>query len=547
MRPIFREGEFLLKSDFRLFGRMFTTMETFWTLKLFFVFVLGPAICETRPNFLLILADDLGYGDLETNGHPTSAAPSLKKLHSESLVFSNFYSASAVCSPSRAALLTGLYPVSTGIYPGVFWPSSIGGLSPSHSTVAQYLREAGYRTTHIGKWHLGVGQNGAYLPTEHGFENYYGIPYSHDMCPCQICFPIKEPCFGQCNNGDVSCPLYSNTTIVEQPTSLPDLTQKYTHKAILEIERFSKSEDPFFMYLAYHETHHPQFAGDFRNASSRGSFGDALMEMDHSIGKIISALKKKNLLNNTLIFFTSDNGPSLMRHERGGSAGLFRCGKDTTWEGGLRVPAFLYYPVHVQPGITHELASTLDVTPTILALANVTSRTDVSHGFDLSPLFLNHSQEVRQSLAMFSTEPKKAFEPYAIRYKHFKSHFYTRGSSLSDDLNFDHACRSSSRQEKHDQALIFDLSVDPSERYDLRSPEARKLRGQMEQLRQEYRANVTWAPSEMAKGQNRHLSPCCSRPATCEPFPDCCDCDEEGSFSSPNDRLPEISVISVGP
>ncbi|TRY70082.1 hypothetical protein TCAL_16371 [Tigriopus californicus] len=459
-------------------------METFWTLKLFFVFVLGPAICETRPNFLLILADDLGYGDLETNGHPTSAAPSLKKLHSESLVFSNFYSASAVCSPSRM------------------------------------LRQGDFLRFSI-------------LDITRAFQLFVMI--------------MPEPCFGQCNNGDVSCPLYSNTTIVEQPTSLPDLTQKYTHKAILEIERFSKSEDPFFMYLAYHETHHPQFAGDFRNASSRGSFGDALMEMDHSIGKIISALKKKNLLNNTLIFFTSDNGPSLMRHERGGSAGLFRCGKDTTWEGGLRVPAFLYYPVHVQPGITHELASTLDVTPTILALANVTSRTDVSHGFDLSPLFLNHSQEVRQSLAMFSTEPKKAFEPYAIRYKHFKSHFYTRGSSLSDDLNFDHACRSSSRQEKHDQALIFDLSVDPSERYDLRSPEARKLRGQMEQLRQEYRANVTWAPSEMAKGQNRHLSPCCSRPATCEPFPDCCDCDEEGSFSSPNDRLPEISVISVGP
>lgn len=165
------------------------------------------------------------------------------------------------CPSFRAALLTGLYPVTTGIYPGVFWPSSIGGLSPNHSTVAKHLRQAGYRTSHIGKWHLGVGSNGTYLPTNHGFDEYYGIPYSHDMCPCQICFPLGEPCFGRCNNDDVSCPLFLNTTIVEQPTSLPDLTRKYTNKAIQQIKQFSKSGDPFFMYLAYHETHHPQFAG----------------------------------------------------------------------------------------------------------------------------------------------------------------------------------------------------------------------------------------------------------------------------------------------
>eukprot|EP00095_Tigriopus_kingsejongensis_P009749 snap_masked-scaffold1177_size57108-processed-gene-0.3 protein:Tk09749 transcript:snap_masked-scaffold1177_size57108-processed-gene-0.3-mRNA-1 annotation:"arylsulfatase a-like" len=506
------------------------------------------AATQDLPNFVVILADDLGYGDLGFNGHPSSSSPNLDRIMAKSLIFRDFYTVSPVCSPSRAALLTGLYPISTGIYPGVFFPTSIGGLDPAnHSTIAKYLRaEKGYKTTHIGKWHLGVGQNGKYLPTRHGFDHYYGIPYSHDMCPCSVCFPNEDKCFDGCREDSVSCPLFWNTEIVEQPTRLPELTDKYTRKALEVIKGQGNNTQPFFLYVAYHQTHHPQFAGDkFRNNSLRGSFGDALMEMDHSIGQIIDALHQEKLMGNTYIFFTSDNGPSLMRHERGGNAGLFRCGKGTTWEGGLRVPAFVYSPTHVPPGETHELSSTLDFVPTILALARISSQGIRTHGFDMSPLFTDRTTEIRDSLLMFPMDPHPSQGPYAIRYKEFKAHYFTRGSSLSDDDNFDRACRSTSIEQKHVDPLIMNLHLDPSERFDLSASQVSpQVRAQFKQIQAESIANMSWATSEMDKGQDRYYSPCCDKPATCEPFPKCCDCETKNSATSIT-RSPSFSATPM--
>ncbi|XP_070577437.1 arylsulfatase A-like isoform X1 [Ptychodera flava] len=249
------------------------------------LFLFSPGFCESpssaRPNILIAFADDLGYGDLSCYGHPTSESPNIDKLAAEGLLFTQFYSANSVCSPSRAALLTARLPPRTGIWPGVFWPSSIGGLPHNETTIAALLKPLGYATTIIGKWHLGVGKNQTYLPTNYGFDSYYGIPYSHDMCPCLKCFYPGDACWDKCNTRSTSCPLYRNETIFEQPVDLTTLSKRYSIEARNFIARNAKSGTPFFVYYSTQHTHHPQFASkDFRNTTHRGTFGDSLAELD---------------------------------------------------------------------------------------------------------------------------------------------------------------------------------------------------------------------------------------------------------------------------
>ena len=232
-------------------------------LLLVFVFSLVSAAQES-PNVVIFLADDLGYGDLECFGHPTSSTPNINKLAENSKVFTNFYVGSSVCTPSRAALLTGMYPVSTGMWPGVFFPEHVGGLDPAkYTTIAKYLKEQNYATQMIGKWHLGVGRYGKYLPTNHGFDHYLGIPYSHDMCPCPTCFPgnSNTSCNIGCTDLYVGCPTFSNLNIVNQPTDLTTLTHRYTEAAKEFIKGSGADNKPFFLYMAYQQPHHPQFAG----------------------------------------------------------------------------------------------------------------------------------------------------------------------------------------------------------------------------------------------------------------------------------------------
>lgn len=223
-----------------------------------------------------------------------------------------------------------------------------------------------------------------------------GIPYSHDMCPCDVCFPGGERCKSGCNRKYVGCPLIDGDKVAEQPADFTTLTDKYTRRAIDFLTRSAGGGDPFFLYLPYHHTHHPQFAGRaFRNTTARGGFGDALAEMDDSVGKVLSALRGLGLMEDTLVLFTSDNGPSLTRQERGGCAGLLRCGKGTTWEGGMRVPAVVHWEGKIRPGYSDKLGASLDVFPTFLALANVTSASvPVTHGRDFSELFLGASDKV---------------------------------------------------------------------------------------------------------------------------------------------------------
>ncbi|KAG5846091.1 hypothetical protein ANANG_G00146040 [Anguilla anguilla] len=274
----------------------------------------------TLPNFILIFADDLGFGDLGSYGHPSSVTPNLDKLASKGLRFTDFYSSSPVCSPSRAALLTGRYQTRSGIYPGVFYPGSKGGLPLNETTIAEVLKPLGYATAIIGKWHLGVGPNRMYLPTKQGFDHYLGVPYSHDQGPCQnlTCFPPDIKCFGLCDQGLVAVPLMANDTIKQQPINFLDLEKAYSDYATQFVSVSARRKQPFFLYYPSHHTHRPQFAGKgAAGKSPRGPFGDALMELDSTVGNLIQALEDHGVQNNTFVFFTSDNGPSLLRMSNG--------------------------------------------------------------------------------------------------------------------------------------------------------------------------------------------------------------------------------------
>jgi len=520
----------------------------------------------TTPNFVILFADDLGYGDLAGMfGHPTSFTPNLNKLGERSKVLSNFYVAATVCTPSRGSLMTGTYPVQNGMYPGTFDPHDLGGLPHETDTIAERLYELGYATTHVGKWHLGVGIDREWLPTMHGFERYVGIPYSHDMCPCDFCFPDEGEnnseghCYSNCKHSFVSCPLIEtamqdsvsseNTPddsfkIIQQPADLLTLTDKYTQWSIEFMENSINEKKPFFLYLAYQQTHHPVFAGpNFYNTTDRGQFGDALAEMDHSIGKIMEFIEEAGVMENTVIFFSADNGPLIKNEGQetvselggakiasgagAGSAGLFRCGKGTTWEGGQRVPGLISYPSKIEPGTSHALTTALDVLPTFVSMAGG----DVDQngvGYDLSDLLFNDAENPREVFLYYGSHPSTEEGPYAVRYKNYKAHFYTKGADLSGADNYDLECRGSAELTYHDPPLLFDLFVDPGERWAIgsKSDIFKDIMPKLLAAKEAEEAKIgEWATSAIRQGTDNEAMICCSGAGvTCEPFPECCDC-----------------------
>lgn len=328
------------------------------SLILAFVFFTGFSFAKSQvseqPNIVIIFTDDLGYGDVGVYGHPTIRTPNLDRMAEEGMKFTQFYSGAPVCTPSRAALLTGRLPVRNGMMSKelrVLFPFSAKGLAPEEITIAEALKDKGYATAAIGKWHL--GQESPYLPTDQGFDSYFGIPYSNDMN----------------HSGMPPIPLMQGEKIIEQPADQRTLTKRYTEHSLSFIQK--NKDRPFFLYLAHTFPHIPLYASDeFRGASSRGLYGDVVEEIDWSTGQILNELKKQGLAKNTLVFFTSDNGPWLTEKQEGGSAGLLRNGKGTTWEGGMREPAIAWWPGTIQPGqVSQSLATTMDLFTTSLELA----------------------------------------------------------------------------------------------------------------------------------------------------------------------------------
>jgi arylsulfatase A len=331
-----------------------------------------------RPNILMIYADDLGIGDLSCYGSSTIHTPNLDRLAGEGMRFTQFYSASPFCTPSRSALLTGRYPIRNGMNI-VLFPDSKGGIPKEEVTIASLLRQQGYGTSIVGKWHL--GHLPQYLPTNHGFDSYFGIPYSNDMSPTTSAAPKER------KQNWPPTPLIRNLETAEQEPDQSQITKRYTDETIKLLDQSAKSKKPFFHYLAHTMPHWPLAASkDFRGRSKRGLYGDAVEELDHNIGRVLDALRRNKQDRNTLIFFSSDNGAArYLRHE-GGAMGTFQNGKGSTWEGGQREPGIAWWPGKIRPGLYRDFATTMDLFPTFASLGGAALPKDREYdGIDIAP------------------------------------------------------------------------------------------------------------------------------------------------------------------
>jgi arylsulfatase A-like enzyme len=327
-----------------------------------------------RPNFVIILTDDQGYQDVGCFGAPDIRTPNLDRMAREGMRFTDFYVGQPVCTASRASLLTGCYPNRVGLL-GALGPRSKVGISDREQTIAQVLKTRGYATAIFGKWHLGDAPQ--FLPTRHGFDEYFGLPYSNDMWPNHPTNPRGYP----------PLPLFRGEEIIGLMPDQTQLTTWYTEHAIRFIER--NRDRPFFLYVAHNLPHVPLHVSDkFKGKSKRGLYGDVIMEIDWSVGRILETLKRQGLDRRTLVVFTSDNGPWLLYGNHAGSALPLREGKTTTFDGGLREPCIMRWPGRIPAGtVCRQLAATMDLLPTFARLAGAAPPTDrVIDGRDIWPL-----------------------------------------------------------------------------------------------------------------------------------------------------------------
>jgi arylsulfatase len=325
-------------------------------------FCKAPSTRKGLPNIVVIFTDDQGYADLGCYGAKGFETPNIDRMAEEGIRFTSFYVSQAVCSASRVSLLTGCYPNRVSIL-GALGPHAKVGLSPEEETIAQVLKKKGYACGIFGKWHL--GHHREFLPLQHGFDEYLGLPYSNDMWPIGYDGTLapedhnkaRHPFLPLIDGNDTVARL---RTMKEQDT----LTTRYTERAVQFIER--NTNRPFFLYVPHTMVHVPLGVSDkFRGKSEQGMYGDVMMEIDWSVGEILKTLKKNGLENNTLIVYTSDNGPWLNFGNHAGSALPFREGKGTSWEGGVRVPCIMRWPGHIPEGsVCDKMASTLDFLPT---------------------------------------------------------------------------------------------------------------------------------------------------------------------------------------
>jgi len=333
---------------------------------------------DEKPNLVLIFIDDMGYGDIGPFGSTLNRTPHLDRMAAEGMKLTSFYAA-PVCSASRAQLLTGCYAPRVSV-PGVFFPAGAKGLNPDEQTVAEYLREQGYATMCAGKWHLGDQID--FLPTNHGFDHYFGIPYSNDMQRNSL------------EDGRRVVPLVRDDKVAEllEDDDQRRVTREYTEQAVKFIE--DNTDKPFFLYLPHTAMHVPLFPHqDFVGESENGTYGDWVEEVDWSVGQVLDALRREELERNTLVIFTSDNGPWASKGKAGGVSGPLRGSKGCTLEGGVREPTIAWWPGRIKPGsVCDAIAGTTDVLPTFVSLAGGEVRDDMKiDGRDISPLLLGES------------------------------------------------------------------------------------------------------------------------------------------------------------
>ena len=432
-----------------------------------------------KPNFVIIFCDDMGYGDLGCYGHPTIRTPNLDRMAAEGQKWTNFYVGASVCTPSRAALLTGRLPIRNGMCSNkrrVLFPDSASGLPEGEITIAEALKGQGYVTACVGKWHL--GHLPPYLPTNNGFDSYFGIPYSNDMDRVagggrQV---FLEPKVEYWN-----VPLMRDEKIIERPADQNTITKRYAEEGVKFIGK--NKNKPFFLYLANSLPHVPLFVSqNFRGKSLRGLYGDVIEEIDFGVGRVLDTLRSEGLAENTFVVFTSDNGPWLIFNEHGGSAGLLREGKGCTYEGGMREPCITWWPATIKPGVVNDMGATMDVYTTILTLAGAKVPTDrVVDGLDLSPVLFGAGPSPRNTMFYY-----RGAKIYAVRKGQYKAHFFTKSAYGRD------------KEERHDPPLLYHLGHDPSEKYDIATDHPEVIRDIKRQVAL-HLANLTPGADQLAR------------------------------------------------
>ncbi len=418
-----------------------------------------------NPNIVLIFMDDMGYGDLSCYTASMYKTPNLDRMAAQGIRFTSFMSAQAVCSASRAGILTGCYPNRLGIS-GALFPGSKIGLNPAEETIAEVLKKNNYKTGAIGKWHLGDQKE--FLPLQQGFDEYLGLPYSNDMWAVNFDGTPFTPGHRDKKADFPPLPLIEGNEKIREFHTFEDqseITTIYTERAVRFITENRKN--PFFLYLAHTMTHVPlAVSKKFKGKSEQGMFGDVMMEIDWSVGEVLKTLEKNGLTKNTLVIFTSDNGPWLNFGNHAGSTGGLREGKLASFEGGQRVPCLMKWPGHIQEGtICNQLASTIDLLPTFAAISNAPLPEKKIDGVNILPLLLGDEKaNPRQSFLYYFR--KNSLE--AVRKGNWKLVFAHPGKSYVgfkpgadgfpgltiDNFNFEEA--------------LYDLRRDPGERYDVK-------------------------------------------------------------------------------
>jgi arylsulfatase len=417
---------------------------------------------STSPNIILIFMDDLGYGDLSCYGAVNYQTPNIDKMAAEGMRFTNFVTAQAVCSASRSAILTGCYPNRIG-FSGALFPDSKNGINSDETTIAEMLKEKGYATAAFGKWHLGHQKQ--FLPLQHGFDEYLGIPYSNDMWP--VDYEGKQLPESHWKGKLPTLPFIHGNEKVEDIKTLDDqakLTTKLTEGAVKFINQNKKK--PFFLYLPHPMPHVPIAVSDkFKGKSKAGLFGDLMLEIDWSVGEIMNALKANKLDKNTLIIFTSDNGPWLNYGNHAGSSGGFREGKGTSYEGGHRVPCIIHWKGTIPAGkVCNQLTSTIDILPTIGQICQASKPKNKIDGIDFSPmLYGNIDTPIRKTFYYYYR--KNALE--AVRLDNWKLILPHPGRSYENQLPGNDGFPGAAPENIPNAIALYDLRRDPAERYDV--------------------------------------------------------------------------------
>lgn len=446
-------------------------------------------VLDSSPNIVLIFMDDMGYGDLTAYGGVGYTMPNIDKLAAEGMRFTNFYSAQGICSASRAGILTGCYPNRVGIT-GALFPRSNIGLNGEEETIPEMLKKQGYATAMVGKWHLGEAVQ--FLPLQHGFDEYFGLPYSNDMWPIgfdgklvtdSLSWRAKMP----------PLPLIEGNKTIEYVRDMNDqdrLTTRYTEKAVDFIK--IHKEQPFFLYFAHSMPHVPLAVSDkFKGKSDQGLYGDVMMEIDWSVGQVMKALKENGVEENTLVIFTSDNGPWLTFGNHAGSSGGLREGKQTSFEGGQREPAIVCWPGVVPAGtVNNKLACNIDFLPTFAAITGASLPNKKIDGVNILSLFKgDENANPRNHLYYYYN--KNSLEGVRMGpWKLVLPHSY--GSYVGELPGND-----GFPGKKHPDSTglaLYDLRRDPGERYDVKDQNqdvVRDIQKLVDQARQDLGDDLT--------------------------------------------------------